>query len=298
MISTATQATFDPNLSRYMREVRKTPMLSLEEEQRLARAWRDHEHAESMDRLVTSHLGLVVKIAVGYRAYGLPIAELISEGNLGMVQAVRRFEPDRGFRLSTYARWWIRAAIQDHIMRSWSLVKVGTTAAQKKLFFNLRRVKGQMRAVQDGDLEPQQVTTIARILGVPEHEVIGMNRRLAARDHSLNAPVGPDSEDQTQDWLVDDAPTQVEMFAERQERTSRKAMLTIALTQLKPRERHILVERRLRDDPVTLEQLSDHHRISRERVRQIEMRALQKLQRAANAHCNGNRPADIRAEAA
>ena len=268
------------NLTRYLQEIRKFPMLSPEEELSLSHAWRDREDMASAHKLVTSHLRLVAKIAMGYRGYGLPVGELISEGNVGMMQAVKRFDPDRGFRLATYAMWWIRAAIQEYILHSWSLVKMGTTAAQKKLFFNLRRLKGQMKAIDDGDLQPEQVTEIARVLAVPEQDVINMNRRLAAPDHSLNAPVRQDSEGEWQDWLVDEQETQENALADREELTGRKALLTNALKTLNERERDILIERRLKDEPATLEDLSHRYSISRERVRQIEVRAFEKLQKA------------------
>jgi RNA polymerase sigma-32 factor len=222
----------------------------------------------------------VAKIAMGYRGYGLPVGELISEGNVGMMQAVKRFDPDRGFRLATYAMWWIRAAIQEYILHSWSLVKMGTTAAQKKLFFNLRRLKGQMQAIEDGDLQPEQVAKIARMLDVPEQDVVSMNRRLAAPDNSLNAPVRADSEGEWQDWLVDDGESQESVLADQQEMSGRKALLNGALKTLNERERHILIERRLKDNPTTLEDLSQQYNISRERVRQIEVRAFEKLQKA------------------
>ena len=268
------------NLSRYLQEIRKFPMLTPEEELSLSHAWRDDENTEAAHKLVTSHLRLVAKIAMGYRGYGLPVGELISEGNVGMMQAVKRFDPDRGFRLATYAMWWIRAAIQEYILHSWSLVKMGTTAAQKKLFFNLRRLKGQMQAIEDGDLKPEQVTKIATMLAVPEQDVVNMNRRLAAPDHSLNAPVRADSEGEWQDWLVDDGEGQENELAEREELTGRKALLGDALKTLNERERHILIERRLKDNATTLEELSQQYGISRERVRQIEVRAFEKLQKS------------------
>ena len=268
------------NLSRYLQEIRKFPMLTPEEELSLSRAWRDDENTEAAHKLVTSHLRLVAKIAMGYRGYGLPVGELISEGNVGMMQAVKRFDPDRGFRLATYAMWWIRAAIQEYILHSWSLVKMGTTAAQKKLFFNLRRLKGQMQAIEDGDLKPEQVTKIATMLAVPEQDVVNMNRRLAAPDHSLNAPVRADSEGEWQDWLVDDGEGQESELAEREELTGRKALPGDALKTLNERERHILIERRLKDNATTLEELSQQYGISRERVRQIEVRAFEKLQKS------------------
>ena len=268
------------NLTRYLQEIRKFPMLTAEEELRLSKSWRHTEDMEAAHRLVTSHLRLVAKIAMGYRGYGLPVGELISEGNVGMMQAVKRFDPDRGFRLATYAMWWIRAAIQEYILHSWSLVKMGTTAAQKKLFFNLRRLKGQMQAIDDGDLQPEQVAKIAHALDVPEQDVVNMNRRLSAPDHSLNAPLRADSEGEWQDFLVDDAETQESAIGEQQEMSGRKALLASALKTLNERERHILIERRLKDEPTTLEELSQHYDISRERVRQIEVRAFEKLQKS------------------
>jgi RNA polymerase sigma-32 factor len=268
------------NLSRYLQEIRKFPMLSPEEEYQLAKRWKDEGDQEAAHKLVTSHLRLVAKIAMGYRGYGLPVGELISEGNVGMMQAVKRFDPDRGFRLATYAMWWIRAAIQEYILHSWSLVKMGTTAAQKKLFFNLRRLKGQMAALEDGDLQPEQVAKIAKTLQVPEQDVVSMNRRLASPDHSLNAPVRADSEGEWQDWLVDEQETQETELAEREDMSNRRELLGEALKGLNERERHILIERRLKDEPTTLEELSQQYGISRERVRQIEVRAFEKLQKA------------------
>ena len=268
------------NLSRYLSEIRKFPLLEPQEEFMLAKRWREHGDSKAAHKLVTSHLRLVAKIAMGYRGYGLPVAELISEGNVGMMQAVKRFDPDRGFRLATYAMWWIRASIQEYILHSWSLVKMGTTAAQKKLFFNLRKLKGQMQAIEEGDLSPEQVTKIATRLGVPEEEVVNMNRRLAAPDSSLNAPVKAEGDMEWQDWLVDDSPNQEVRLGESQELGQRKHMLAAALKQLTDRERHIIVERRLVDEPKTLEDLSTKYGISRERVRQIEVRAFDKLQKA------------------
>lgn len=270
------------NPSRYLLEIRKFPMLTAEEELALSRRWRDTRDVEAAHKLVTSHLRLVAKIALGYRGYGLPVGELISEGNIGMMQAVKRFDPDRGFRLSTYARWWIRAAIQEYILHSWSLVKMGTTAAEKKLFFNLRRLKNQMQAIDDGDLRPEQVDKIAHTLEVPEQEVISMNWRLASHDYSLNAPVGQDTEHELGDSLVDDAESQETTVADREELSGRKALLATALKSLNDRERRILVERRLKDDPTTLEDLSQHYGVSRERIRQIETRAFGKLQKTMN----------------
>jgi RNA polymerase sigma-32 factor len=268
------------NLARYLQEIRKFPMLEQEEEYMLAKRWREHDDIEAAHKLVTSHLRLVAKIAMGYRGYGLPVGELISEGNLGMMQAVKRFDPERGFRLATYAMWWIRAAIQEYILHSWSLVKMGTTAAQKKLFFNLRKIKGQMQAIEEGDMPPETVTEIARQLSVTEDDVISMNRRLAAPDHSLNAPLRDDSDGEWQDWLVDDSESQEHMLAEKEELTIRRKLLADAMKSLNERERHILNERRLKDGPTTLEQLSQEYGISRERVRQIEVRAFEKLQKA------------------
>ena len=279
------------NLSRYLQEIRKFPMLAPEEELSLSRAWRDNEDTAAAHKLVTSHLRLVAKIAMGYRGYGLPIGELISEGNVGMMQAVKRFDPDRGFRLATYAMWWIRAAIQEYILHSWSLVKMGTTAAQKKLFFNLRRLKGQMQAIEDGDLKPEQVGKIAKALDVPEVDVISMNRRLAAPDHSLNAPVRADSEGEWQDWLVDEGESQEQVLAQHEELTGRRALLGGALRTLNDRERHILIERRLKDNPTTLEELSQQYNISRERVRQIEVRAFEKLQKSMKSQVEERRGA-------
>ena len=270
----------DSGLSRYLQEIRKFPMLEANEEFMLAKRWREHKDPEAAHRLVTSHLRLVAKIAMGYRGYGLPINELIAEGNVGMMQAVKRFDPDRGFRLATYAMWWIRAAIQEYILHSWSLVKIGTTAAQKKLFFNLRRVKGQIKAIEEGDLSPEQVKTISDRLAVPEEDVVAMNRRLAAPDNSLNAPVRAEGEGEWQDWLVDDSPTQETRLAENEELSARQKLLGKALDGLNDRERHILIERRLKDEPATLEDLSKEYDISRERVRQIEVRAFEKLQKS------------------
>ena len=273
----------ESNLSRYLQEIRRFPMLSPEEEYMLGKSWREHGDIEAAHKLVTSHLRLVAKIAMGYRGYGLPLSELISEGNVGMMQAVKRFEPDRGFRLATYAMWWIRAAIQEYILHSWSQVKMGTTAAQKKLFFNLRKLKGQLQAVDDGDLSPENLKKIATELDVPEADVISMNRRLASPDHSLNAPLRSDSEGEWQDWLVDETESQEARLADRQELGLRRDLLEKALTHLNERERHILGERRLKENPTTLEDLSQQYGISRERVRQIEVRAFEKLQKAIKA---------------
>ena len=271
-------------LSRYLTEIRKFPMLAKDEEFMLAKAWKEHEDSEAAHRLVTSHLRLVAKIAMGYRGYGLPIGEVISEGNVGLMQAVKKFEPDKGFRLATYAMWWIRASIQEYILRSWSLVKMGTTAAQKKLFFNLRKAKSQISAFQEGDLHPDQVSQIATKLGVLDAEVISMNRRLSGPDASLNAPLRVDGESEWQDWLEDDtAVSQETQVAETQERTLRMSLLEAAMTELSDRERHILTERRLKDDPSTLEELASEYGVSRERVRQIEVRAFEKLQKSMKA---------------
>jgi RNA polymerase sigma-32 factor len=269
-------------LARYLQEIRRFPMLQANEEYMLAKRWREHNDPEAAHRLVTSHLRLVAKIAMGYRGYGLPLSELISEGNVGMMQAVKRFDPDRGFRLATYAMWWIRASIQEYILHSWSLVKIGTTAAQKKLFFNLRRLKGQIQAIEEGDLTPEHVAKIAKELDVPESDVVSMNRRLMAPDNSLNAPLRADGdgEGEWQDWLVDDEASQESKLGERQELGLRRDLLKTAMSHLTDRERDILVERRLKENPTTLEELSAKYGISRERVRQIEVRAFEKLQKA------------------
>jgi len=255
-------------------------MLTQEEEYMLARNWRDHDDTEAAHKMVTSHLRLVAKIAMGYRGYGLPLGELISEGNVGMMQAVRRFDPEKGFRLSTYAMWWIRASIQEYVLRSWSLVKMGTTAAQKKLFFNLRKIKGQIKAIEEGDLTPEHVSEIAEKLNVSETEVVNMNRRLSGGDSSLNAPMRADSESEWQDMLVNEELDQESALAEQDEMTRRQDMLVSAMEVLNEREKNILTERRLKDEPSTLEELSQVYDISRERVRQIEVRAFEKLQKA------------------
>jgi len=273
----------ESNLSRYLQEIRTFPMLEPDQEYMLAKRWREHGDTVAAHQLVTSHLRLVAKIAMGYRGYGLPVSELISEGNVGMMQAVKRFEPDRGFRLATYAMWWIRAAIQEYILHSWSLVKMGTTAAQKKLFFNLRKLKGQLQAIEEGDLSPENVKKIATELSVSEEDVVNMNRRLAAPDHSLNAPLKIDGDGEWQDWLVDESDSQEIVLAEQQELSKRRKLLNHAMKSLNTRERHILTERRLKDEPTTLEDLSKEYGISRERVRQIEVRAFEKLQRAIKA---------------
>jgi RNA polymerase sigma-32 factor len=273
----------DTSLTRYLQEIRRFPLLEPDEEYMLAKSWREHGDVEAAHRLVTSHLRLVAKIAMGYRGYGLPVTELISEGNVGLMQAVKRFEPERGFRLATYAMWWIRASIQEYILHSWSLVKMGTTAAQKKLFFNLRRLKGQLQAIEEGDLSPETVTEIATRLDVPEEDVVQMNRRLASPDHSLNAPLHQDGDGEWQDWLVDESDNQEQSFGESEELSRRRELLDKAMRGLSAREKHILVERRLKDEPKTLEELSQEYGISRERVRQIEVRAFDKLQRAIRA---------------
>ena len=270
----------EASLSRYLQDIRKYPMLPHEEEYMLAQAWRKHGDREAAHKMVTSHLRLVAKIAMGYRGYGLPVAELIAEGNIGLMQAVKKFEPERGFRLATYAMWWIRANIQEYILRSWSLVKIGTTAAQKKLFFKLRKLKGQIQAIDDGDMSPEQVEKIATALNVPEQDVVSMNRRLAAPDNSLNAPLRAESEGEWQDWLVDDSVDQETELAETEELEQRRELLMNAMGNLNDREKHIIMERRLTDEPKTLEELSNVYSISRERVRQIEVRAFEKLQKS------------------
>ena len=270
-------------LSRYLEEIRKFPMLEPGEEFMLAKSWQQHSDQDAAEKLVTSHLRLVARIAMGYRGYGLPIGEVISEGNVGLMQAVKRFDPDKGFRLATYAMWWIRASIQEYILRSWSLVKMGTTAAQKKLFFNLRRAKSQLQALDDGDLRPDQVKTIARKFGVSEADVVSMNRRLGG-DASLNAPVRADTEaGEWQDWLADDQPTQEDTLGEAQELGQRKNYLSNALASLNDRERRIFEARRLADQPATLEDLSSEFGVSRERIRQIEVRAFEKVQKAVQS---------------
>jgi len=266
-------------LSRYLDEIRKFPMLEPAEEFTLAKSWRDAGDREAAHRLVTSHLRLVAKIAMGYRGYGLPIGEVVSEGNVGLMQAVKRFDPDKGFRLATYAMWWIKAAIQEYILRSWSLVKMGTTANQKKLFFNLRKAKGRISALDEGDLKPDQVKHIATRLGVPEQDVIDMNRRLSG-DTSLNAPLREEGEGEWQDWLVDNSPSQETVLAREEEGQNRLSALRDALGVLNPRERRIFEARCLADDPITLEDLSGEFGVSRERVRQIEVRAFEKVQEA------------------
>ncbi|WP_394730846.1 RNA polymerase sigma factor RpoH [Altererythrobacter sp. GH1-8] len=273
----------EQSLNRYLAEIKKYPVLTAEQEYMLAKRYQEHEDPEAATQLVTSHLRLVAKIAMGYRGYGLPVSDLISEGNVGLMQGVKKFEPDRGFRLATYAMWWIKASMQEFILRSWSLVKMGTTAAQKKLFFNLRRMKKQLEAYEDTDLSPEDVTKIATDLGVPEQEVINMNRRMMmGGDGSLNTPMrnGEDGSGEWQDWLTDDGPLQDEMVAEAEEAVLRHAMLVEAMESLNDREKHILTERRLTEKPQTLEELSQVYDVSRERIRQIEVRAFEKLQKA------------------
>jgi RNA polymerase sigma-32 factor len=279
MASLPTVAT-SGGLTHYLEEIRRFPMLEPREEYMLAKRWQEHEDTGAAQKLITSHLRLVVRIASGYRGYGLPFGEVISEGNIGLMQAVKRFDPDKGFRLATYAMWWIRASIQEYILRSWSLVKMGTTAAQKKLFFNLRKLKGQLQAFEDGELKPDHVQAIATKLGVSEEDVISMNRRLGG-DASLNAPLRADSESsEWQDWLVDDEPDQETALADREELDSRRTYLVSAMDALSPRERRIFEARRLSDDPITLEELSGEFGVSRERIRQIEVRAFEKVQKA------------------
>ena len=269
------------NLSRYMTEIRQFPMLSADQEFAYAKAWREEGDVEAAHNMVTSHLRLVAKLAMGYRGYGLPTNELISEGNVGLMQAVKRFDPDKGFRLATYAMWWIKASIQEYILHSWSLVKMGTTAAQKKLFFNLRKMKNKLQMLEEGDLTPEHVQTIATKLDVSETEVVNMNRRMSGGDHSLNAPMKVDGEGEWQDWLKDDdAVDQENYVAEQDEFDKRHELLVRAMEELNDREKHILTQRRLLDEPKTLEELSQEFDVSRERVRQIEVRAFEKLQKA------------------
>jgi RNA polymerase sigma-32 factor len=279
----------DGNLSRYLQDIRKFPLLEPEEEYMLAKRWKEHEDPEAAARMVNSHLRLVAKLAMGYRGYGLPLGEVISEGNVGLMQAIKRFEPEKGFRLATYAMWWIKASIQEYILRSWSLVKIGTTAAQKKLFFNLRRMKGEIKALEEGDLKQENLETIATKLKVSEQEVINMNRRMAGPDSSLNAPVRADSEGEWQDWLVDDSDNQETVLADQEEMAERRKMLVDAMKVLNDRERQILAARRLQERPKTLEDLSQEYGISRERVRQIEVRAFEKLQKAMKSAAIGGR---------
>jgi RNA polymerase sigma-32 factor len=271
----------EAGLNRYLAEIRKFPLLSPELEYMMARRWQEHQDPAAATKLVTSHLRLVARIAMGYRGYGLPVNELIAEGNIGLMQGVRKFDPEKGFRLATYAMWWIKAAIQEYILRSWSLVKIGTTAAQKKLFFNLRRLKGKIGAVEDGDLKPADVETIATTLGVAQDEVVSMNRRMGyGGDASLNSPLREDGEGEWQDWLADDGPLADELLADSEERDQRHGLLVAAMSELNERERDILTQRRLIDEPETLELLSQRYGISRERVRQIEVRAFEKLAKA------------------
>jgi RNA polymerase sigma-32 factor len=269
----------EAGLSRYLSEIRKFPLLSLEDEYMFAKRWQQHQDSEAARRLVTSHLRLVAKIAMGYRGYGLPVSEIVSEGNVGLMQAVKRFDPDKGFRLATYAMWWIRASIQEYVLRSWSMVKMGTTAAQKKLFFNLRKAKNNIGAIEEGDLTPEHVATLSDQLGVTAAEVTDMNRRLSGGDASLNAPLRSESESEWQDWLADDTADQETRLAEREEMNDRHELLVDAMKDLTDRERDIIQARRLQDEPATLEELSQKYGVSRERVRQIEVRAFEKLQR-------------------
>ena len=270
----------EQGLSRYLSEIRKFPMLSKDEEFMLAKRWQEHEDSEAAEKMVTSHLRLVAKIAMGYRGYGLPMAEVISEGNVGLMQSVKKFDPDKGFRLATYAMWWIRASIQEYILRSWSLVKLGTTAAQKKLFFNLRRMKGEIKALDNAQLNPEQVTEIATKLNVSEKDVVSMNGRMSGSDASLNAPMGAEGDMEWVDWLADEEPNQAETFAHNQEFEARLELLSAAMADLSEREQDILTKRRLSDEPQTLEELSTVYNVSRERIRQIEVRAFEKLQKA------------------
>ena len=279
----------DSNLSRYLQDIRKFPLLEPKEEYMLAKRWKEHEDQEAAAKMVNSHLRLVAKIAMGYRGYGLPLGEIISEGNVGLMQAVKRFEPEKGFRLATYAMWWIRASIQEYILRSWSLVKIGTTAAQKKLFFNLRRMKGEIKALEEGDLNKENLEKIATTLDVSEEEVSNMNRRMSGPDSSLNAPLRADSEGEWQDWLVDESDNQETILADQEEMNERRKMLLDAMEILNERERKILAARRLQEDPQTLEELSQEYGISRERVRQIEVRAFEKLQKAMKSAAMDNR---------
>ena len=272
-------ASGEAGLQRYLQDIRQFPMLQPDEEYMLAKRWKEHGDAKAAQKLITSHLRLVAKIAMGYRGYGLPIGEVISEGNVGLMQAVKKFEPDKGFRLATYAMWWIKASIQEFVLRSWSLVKMGTTANQKKLFFNLRKVKSQIEALEDGDLRPDQVQLIAKKLGVTEEDVVSMNRRLGG-DTSLNAHLRDDSEGEWQDWLVDESDNQEEMLVQSEEASMRHGLLREAMEKLTDRERRVFEARRLQDDPVTLEDLSQEFGVSRERIRQIEVRAFEKVQKA------------------
>ncbi len=274
-------ASGEGSLNRYLQDIRKFPMLAPEEEYMLGKRWKEHQDPKAAERMITSHLRLVAKIAMGYRGYGLPVGDVISEGNIGLMHAVKRFDPDRGFKLATYAMWWIKAQIQEYVLRSWSLVKIGTTSGQKKLFFNLRKMKGRIQAVEEGDLKPEQVKYIAKNLGVQEEEVVSMNRRMMG-DASLNAPLRSDAEGdgEWQDWLVDDHDSPEAVVADNQEADQRNAMLSVALSSLTDREREVIEARKLRDEPATLEDLSQKFGVSRERIRQIEVRAFEKLQKA------------------
>jgi RNA polymerase sigma-32 factor len=283
--------TGESGLKRYLAEIRKFPLLAPEEEYMLAKRWKEHGDPRAAHKLVTSHLRLVAKIAMGYRGYGLPVSEIVAEGNVGLMQAVKRFEPEKGFRLATYAMWWIRASIQEFILRSWSLVKIGTTSDQKKLFFNLRKAKSNIGAIEEGDLKPEHVTELADKLGVSAHEVVDMNRRLSAPDSSLNAPLRSEGESEWQDWLADDAESQETVLAESEEYGERKQLLEAALGELPEREREILRARKLQEEPSTLEELSARFGISRERVRQIEVRAFERLQEKMKAALKAKRGA-------
>ena len=270
-----------PGLVRYLNEIKKFPLLTADEEYMLAERFREHGEAEAAHQLVTSHLRLVAKIAMQYRGYGLPVSDLISEGNIGLMKAVKKFEPERGFRLSTYAMWWIKASVTEHILRSWSLVKLGTMAAQKKLFFSLRKAKARLQILDAGELDPEQAEALSKQFGLPADDILNMNRRMSARDYSLNAPVSEDGDSvEFMDTLVDESPSPEAIVAQREEAGIRNEMLQAALAELPERERHIFVERRLKDDPVTLEQLGEEYGISRERVRQLEVRAFEKVQKA------------------
>ena len=285
-MSNALTLTVGPELGlqRYLSEIRKFPMLAKDEEYMLAQRWREHEDPRAAERLVTSHLRLVAKMAMGYRGYGLPLGEVISEGNIGLMQAVKKFDPEKGFRLATYAMWWIRASIQEYVLRTWSLVKMGTTAAQKKLFFNLRRIKANMKAIDNGDLRPEQLEYVSTQLGVSKEEVTNMNRRMAGGDASLNVPVGnEEGSGEWQDWLASDADSQEVVLERTEEYDARMNLLENAMAKLNEREQKIIRDRRLRDDPVTLEDLADEFKVSRERIRQIEVRAFEKLQEAMKA---------------
>ncbi|MBT5373320.1 MAG: RNA polymerase sigma factor RpoH [Rhodospirillaceae bacterium] len=279
-ITPPSQRAKEDSLSSFLRDIRKFPMLAAQEELELARRWRNNGDTAAANKMVTSYLRLVTKIAMGYRGYGLPVSELVSEGNVGMMQAVQRFDPERGFRLSTYAMWWIRASIQEYILHSWSLVKIGTTASQKKLFFNLRTLKNKLQAIDEGQLRPENVRIIAEQLNVPEKDVISMNQRMAGPDHSLNTPLNAESDGEWMDWLVDEGEDIENNFAEREELDNRRTLLQKGMSSLNERERDILTNRRLKETPLTLEELSQHYGISRERVRQVEVRAYEKLKKS------------------